>query len=65
MPTVDVLLHGESIATNYGSIGYCSTLLVRGDRNIVVDTGHVGRRALPCSRRCRSAVSVRPTSISR
>ena len=44
MPTVEVLLHGESIATNYGSIGYCSTLLVRGDRNIVVDTGHVGRR---------------------
>ena len=44
MPTVEVLLHGESIATNYGSIGYCSTLLVRGDRNVVVDTGHVGRR---------------------
>ena len=45
MPSVEVLLHGESITTNYGSLGYCSTLLVRGDRhNIIVDTGHVGRR---------------------
>lgn len=44
MPSVEALLHGESISTNYGSIGYCSTLLVRGDLNVVVDTGHVGRR---------------------
>ena len=44
MPSVEALLHGESVATNSGSIGYCSTLLVRGERNIVVDTGHVGRR---------------------
>lgn len=44
MPSVEVLLHGESITTNYGSLGYCSTLLVKGDRNIIVDTGHVGRR---------------------
>ncbi len=44
MPSVEALLHGESVATNYGSVGFCSTLLVRGERNIVVDTGHVGRR---------------------
>ena len=44
MPSVEVLLHGESINTNYGSLGFCSTLLVRGDHNIIVDTGHVGRR---------------------
>ena len=44
MPSVEVLLHGESITTNYGSLGYCSTVLVRGDRTVIVDTGHVGRR---------------------
>ena len=44
MPTVDVLLHGENINTNYGSLGFCSTLLVRGERTVIVDTGHVGRR---------------------
>ena len=44
MPSVEVLLHGESINTNYGSLGFCSTLLVRGDHTIIVDTGHVGRR---------------------
>lgn len=44
MPSVEVLLHGESINTNYGSLGYCSTLLIKGKRNIIVDTGHVGRR---------------------
>ncbi len=44
MPSVEVLLHGESINANHGSLGFCSTLLVRGDHTIIVDTGHVGRR---------------------
>ena len=44
MASIEVLLHGESISTNYGSLGYCSTLLVQGAKNIIIDTGHVGRR---------------------
>ena len=44
MVSIEVLLHGESISTNYGSLGYCSTLLIRGSQNIIVDTGHVGQR---------------------
>lgn len=44
MPTVDVLLHGQSVRTDQGSLGFCSTLLIRGEKLTIVDTGHVGRR---------------------
>ena len=44
MPRVDVLLHGQSLRTDQGSLGFCSTLLIRGEKLTIVDTGHVGRR---------------------
>ena len=44
MPSVEVLLHGQSLRTDSGSVGFCSTLLIRGQKLTVVDTGHVGRR---------------------
>ena len=44
MPTVEVLLDGQSLRTDAGAIGFCSTLLVRGQKLTIVDTGHVGRR---------------------
>ncbi len=44
MPRVDVLLHGQSVRTDQGSLGFCSTLLIRGEKLTIVDTGHVGRR---------------------
>ena len=44
MPAVDVLLHGWSFRTDQGTPGFCSIVLVTGQRQILVDVGHVGRR---------------------
>ena len=44
MPKVDVLLHGDSLRTDVGTIGFCSVVLIEGAQRILVDTGHVGRR---------------------
>ena len=44
MPKVDVLLHGDSLRTDVGTIGFCSVVLIEGAKRILVDTGHVGRR---------------------
>ena len=44
MPTVDVLLHGYSFRTDVGSPGFCSIILIEGQKRTLVDVGHVGRR---------------------
>ncbi len=44
MATVDVVLAGFSAGTDQGALGLGSVLLVRGRNNILVDTGHHGRR---------------------
>ena len=44
MPTVDVLLHGYSFRTDVGSPGFCSIILIEGQKRTLVDAGHVGRR---------------------
>lgn len=43
--TVDVVLRGLSLSTNEGNFAPCAVYLVRaGDRTILYDFGHVGRR---------------------
>ena len=44
MPTVDVLLHGYRFGTDSGIPGFCSIILVTGEKRTLVDVGHVGRR---------------------
>lgn len=46
MATVDVLLAGLSARTDQATLGLGSVILVRGRNNILVDTGHHGRRQL-------------------
>lgn len=45
MATIDVVLRGLSLTTNEGNFAPCAVYLVRaGDRTILYDFGHVGRR---------------------
>lgn len=45
MAKIDVLLHGQPLRTGEGIVGFCSVLLVEGQRSrTLVDVGHVGRR---------------------
>ncbi|HVV21286.1 MAG TPA: N-acyl homoserine lactonase family protein [Pseudonocardiaceae bacterium] len=45
MPTVEVVLRGMSLTSNEGNFAPCAVYLVRsGDRLVVYDTGHAGRR---------------------
>ncbi len=44
MATIDVLLDGWNLRSNVGSVGWCSIALVTGQKRILVDAGHVGRR---------------------
>ena len=44
MATVDVLLHGWNFRADTGIIGFCSVLLITGQKRTLVDVGHVGRR---------------------
>ncbi len=44
MPKVTVLMHGASLGTNVGVIGFCSVILIEGERRILFDSAHVGRR---------------------
>ena len=46
MPKVEVLLHGDSLRTDVGTPGFCSVVLIEGEKRILVDTGHVGRRVV-------------------
>jgi glyoxylase-like metal-dependent hydrolase (beta-lactamase superfamily II) len=43
--SVDVLLNGLNFRSDQGTFGFCSiTLITAGDKRILVDPGHVGRR---------------------
>ena len=45
MAKIDILLEGSGFGTDQGVVAFCSIFLVQsGDRNIVFDSGHVGRR---------------------
>jgi glyoxylase-like metal-dependent hydrolase (beta-lactamase superfamily II) len=44
MPRIDVLLHGSPLRTDVGVVGFCSVLLIEGQKRTLVDVGHVGRR---------------------
>lgn len=44
MPTIDVIAQGYGIGTNVGTIGFCSVILVEGEKRVLFDTAHVGRR---------------------
>jgi len=46
MPTVDLLLTGFTFNSDQGRFGFSTVVLVRGRRNLLVDTGPQGRRAL-------------------
>ncbi|MBI2887080.1 MAG: MBL fold metallo-hydrolase [Chloroflexi bacterium] len=46
MPTIETVLHGFSLGTDQGTIGFCSITLIRGAKNILVDAAHIGRREL-------------------
>ncbi len=44
MPEIDVLLQGSPLRTDAGIVGFCSVVLLTGEKRILVDVGHVGRR---------------------
>ena len=44
MATVDVLLHGWNFRADVGTVGFCSIVLITGQKRTLVDVGHVGRR---------------------
>lgn len=46
MPRIETVLQGFSVATDQGSLGFCTVTLIRGSRNILVDAAQVGRRVI-------------------
>ncbi len=46
MATLDVLLHGWNFRADVGVIGFCSIVLITGQKRTLVDVGHVGRRTV-------------------
>ena len=44
MPKIDVLLQGSPMRTTVGVVGFCSVVLIEGQKRTLVDVGHVGRR---------------------
>ena len=46
MPTIDVVLDGMDVNSDQTIIALATTTLIRGQRNILVDVGHAGRRKL-------------------
>ena len=44
MPKIDVLLNGSPLRTTEGVVGFCSVVLITGQKRTLVDVGHVGRR---------------------
>jgi glyoxylase-like metal-dependent hydrolase (beta-lactamase superfamily II) len=44
MATIDVVVQGYNYGSDQGRFGFSGIYLVRGRRNILVDTSHVGRR---------------------
>ena len=46
MPKLDILLHGYRMNTQQGIVGFCSIILIEGQKRTLVDVGHVGRRVV-------------------
>lgn len=44
MPTIDILMEGSGVNTDVGIIGFCSVLLIEGEKRVLFDSAHVGRR---------------------
>jgi N-acyl homoserine lactone hydrolase len=44
MPNITVLMHGSKLTTDVGVVGFCSVLLIEGERRLLFDSAHVGRR---------------------
>ena len=45
MPTVTVLMHGVGLSSPVGWFAFSSVLLVEGEKRVVFDSAHVGRRS--------------------
>jgi glyoxylase-like metal-dependent hydrolase (beta-lactamase superfamily II) len=43
---IDTLLPGVSFGTDSGTPAFCSVLLIEGEKRVLVDTAHVGRRTV-------------------
>jgi N-acyl homoserine lactone hydrolase len=46
MATIDMLLHGFSLGSDQGSLGFCGVTLLRGTKTILIDASPPGRRQL-------------------
>jgi glyoxylase-like metal-dependent hydrolase (beta-lactamase superfamily II) len=46
MPTIDLILPGFPGRSNRGYLGWCSIVLIKGDKKILFDTGSYGVRGL-------------------
>ena len=46
MPEVELILTGFTSHTDQGRLGFCTVGLIRGDKTIIVDTAHHGRRVM-------------------
>ncbi len=46
MVKLDILIQGSTLRTNFGSLGLCTIALVRGEKNVLLDTGHYGNRRI-------------------
>ena len=44
MPKITMLLPGAPLGSNSGAIAFCSVFLIEGERRILFDSAHVGRR---------------------
>jgi glyoxylase-like metal-dependent hydrolase (beta-lactamase superfamily II) len=44
VPKIDIVLPAHSISTTMGVIGFCGVFLIEGERRILVDPAHCGRR---------------------
>jgi glyoxylase-like metal-dependent hydrolase (beta-lactamase superfamily II) len=44
MPKIDILMEGSSVGTDQGIIGFCAVILVEGEKRVLFDSAHVGRR---------------------
>jgi N-acyl homoserine lactone hydrolase len=50
MPSVSVLMDGYGLGTDQGVIGFCAVVLVEGEKRLLFDSAHVGRRSLLVAR---------------
>ena len=51
MPTVTALMHGVGLRSPVGWTAFSSVLLVEGEKRVVFDSAHVGRRWLEADRK--------------